>query len=125
MLLVQFIQSNWFKKEYTKNSQALFVVLKVKIDCSTKTIEKDMNSLKNPFPSFYDIPPYAIEASYFAMPRDIMTECHNKANEDDGFKFTLRARNNTLDKLTIKIYKNPLNYNILITLPSFDTPLNI
>ena len=125
ILLGQFIQSIWFQKEYTKNSQALFVVLKVKQDCSTKTIEKDMNGLKNPFPTLYDIPPYATNASYFIMPCNIMSGCHKKASEEDGFGFTLRAHNNPWDKLSIKIYKNPQTDNILITLPSFETLLTI
>jgi len=124
-LLGQFIQSSWFQKEYSKNNQALFVVLKVKKSCSTKTIEKDMNSLKNPFPTLYDIPPYVIRASYFVLPWNIMAGCHKKACEEDGFDFTLRAHNNPWDKLSLKIYKNTSNDNILITLPSFEIPLNI
>ena len=63
-ILGQFIQSNWFNITYKPRSIALFVVMKVKKDCSINTIEKDMNSLKNPFPSLYDIPPYTSRASY-------------------------------------------------------------
>ena len=42
-MLGQFIQSNWFNVMYKKTSIALFVIMKVKKECSINTIEKDMN----------------------------------------------------------------------------------
>ena len=64
----QFLQSSWFNKLYSLNTNAIFVVFKIKMDISCKKIEKDMNSLKNPFPTVYDIPPYINAFSYYIMP---------------------------------------------------------
>ena len=80
-----------------------------------------MNSLKNPFPSLYDIPPYTSRASYYIMPWQIMTSCHKNLEKEDGFKFTIRANNNPWDKLTFTIYKEPDNKGIMLTLPEFET----
>jgi hypothetical protein len=120
-MLGQFIQSNWFNIVYKKSSIALFVVMKVDKKCSINTIEKDMNSLKNPFPSLYDIPPYAKKASYYAMPWQILSNCQKETEKEDGFKFTMRANNNPWDKLTFTIYKEPDNKGIMLTLPEFET----
>ena len=119
----QFLQSTWFQKKYTKNTKGLFVVLQVKKNCSSKKIEKDMNSLKNPFPTLYDIPPYCIRASYFQIPWEIMNGLDRKATTEDGFAFTMRAHNNPWDKLSITVYKNPENDGILITHPTFEIPI--
>ena len=124
ILLGQFMQSLWFQVKYTKNSSGIFVVLKVDKNTSTKTIEKDMNSLKNPFPTLYDIPPYVKRGSYFVMPWEIINGCIKKSQSDD-IGFTLRAHNLPWDKLTFSIYNNPSNSDeILLTLPSFELPLN-
>jgi len=122
-MLGQFIQSNWFNIVYKKSSLALFVIIKVDKNCSINTIEKDMNSLKNPFPSLYDIPPYAKKASYYAMPWQILTSCQKETDKEDGFKFTIRANNNPWDKLTFTIYKEPKGQGIMLTLPEFEMPM--
>jgi len=120
----QFMQSLWFQVKYTKNSSGIFVVLKVDKNTSTKTIEKDMNSLKNPFPTLYDIPPYVKRGSYFVMPWEIINGCIKKSQSDD-IGFTLRAINHPWDKLTFSIYNNPSNSDeILLTLPRFEMPLH-
>jgi len=121
-ILGQFIQSNWFNITYKLHSMALFVVMKVKKDRSINTIEKDMNSLKNPFPSLYDIPPYTVRASYYIMPWQIMTRCNKNLEKEDGFKFTIRANNNPWDKLTFTIYKEPGGEGMMLTLPEFEIP---
>jgi len=124
ILLGQFMQSLWFQIKYTKNSTGIFVVLKVDKNTSTKTIEKDMNSLKNPFPTLYDIPPYVKRGSYFVMPWEIINGCIKKSQSGD-IEFTLRANNLPWDKLTFSIYNNPSNSDeILLTLPSFEMPLH-
>mgnify|MGYP006159033029 CR=1 FL=1 len=124
ILLGEFMQSLWFQVKYTKNSHGVFVVLKVNKNTSTKTIEKDMNSLKNPFPSLYDIPPYVKRGSYFNMPLEIINNCI-EISKSHEIKFTLRAYNCPWDKLTFSIYNNPTNQDeILLSLPSFELPLH-
>ena len=119
ILTGEFIQSSWFQNQYNMNSQGLFVVLQICKRVFTKTVEKDMNSLKNPFPSLYDIPPYVKRTSYFAMPWQIINECIK--NIENNHDFTLRANNNPWDKLKLSIYKSPSDDgNILITHPSFE-----
>ena len=77
-----------------------------------------MNSLKNPFPSLYDIPPYVRRTSYFVMPWQIMKECIK--NIEDNLKFTLRANNNPWDKLKLTMYNDVAGKSILVTHPSFE-----
>lgn len=143
LLTGQFIQSIWFNKSYTSNKSALFVVFKTKVDISCKKIEKDMNSLKNPFPTLYDIPPYISRYSYFNMPWQLVNQCIKEAKERNDFKFTIRAFNNPYDKLILTIINEPSsiygnmregvnnldgidnkNQSIMITLPSFEIPLD-
>ena len=83
-----------------------------------------MNSLKNPFPSLYDIPPYAKKASYYVMPWQMLTQCQKQTEKEDGFKFTIRANNNPWDKLTFTIYQDPDGKGIMLTLPEFEMPLH-
>ena len=123
-MLGQFIQSIWFNVTYKPYSTGLFVVMKVNASCSINTIEKDMNSLKNPFPSLYDIPPYAKKASYYVMPWQMLTQCQKQTEKEDGFKFTIRANNNPWDKLTFTIYQDPDGKGIMLTLPEFEMPLH-
>ena len=123
MITGQFLQSIWFNIVYKISSQAIFVILKVKKDCSINTIEKDMNSLKNPFPSLYDIPPYAKRASYFTLPWEILRQCIKEVNNKEDIRFTLRAYNNPWDKLTIQLYKKDMD-SVTITLPEFEMPLH-
>jgi hypothetical protein len=115
-LFGDFIRSNWFQKKYCMNSQGLFVVLQISTDIFIKTVEKDMNSLKNPFPSLYDIPPYVVRGSYFVISSQIINEL---IENSETTHFTLRASNNPWDKLKLSIYKCPEG-NILITHPSFE-----
>jgi len=119
LLTGEFIQSCWFKKQYTKNSQGTLVVLQVGKDVFTKTVEKDMNSLKNPFPSTHDVPPYVKRASYFVISREIINGCIENINQE--FNFTVRATNNPWYKLTLTTYKN--DKGILLTYPSFEIPI--
>ena len=123
ILIGQFIQSTWFNILYKEDSQVLFVVLKVKKECSNNTIEKDMNSLKNPFPALYDVPPYVTRASYFSIPWNILRKLVKEASNKQDFKFTIRATNSPWDKLTLQIYKND-NNSIFITCPEFEIPLS-
>jgi hypothetical protein len=142
VLIGEFIQSIWFNKIYYINNNCNFVILKVKKDVSCKKIEKDMNSLKNPFPTLYDIPPYISGYSYFILPWQLVNQCISQSKTQDFFKFTLRAFNNPRDKLTLDIRPTIIDdYNrlldginnldgidnqrqsITITLPSFETAL--
>jgi len=125
----QFIQSNWFQVSYTQHMSGVFVVLKVDKNISGQTIEKDMNSLKNPFPSYFDIPPYVKKASYFHFPRPIMDRCIKESKKKhDDFKFTVRADNNSWDKLELSIYYDRTaghmsEMSVLITQPCFTIPI--
>jgi hypothetical protein len=125
ILIGEFIQSSWFQKQYNVNSQGIFVVLQICKNVFTKTVEKDMNSLKNPFPSLYDIPPYVKRAGYFVMPWQIVNGCIKNIETSNTLSFTLRATNNPWDKLKLSMYKNPNASceNILVTHPSFEIKL--
>ena len=143
IILGQFIQSNWFNKIYIRNKSAIFVVLKVEKEISSQTIEKDMNGLKNPFPTLYDVPPYVSRYSYFNLPWQLMNQCAEVLKEKDAFNFTIRAFNNPYDKLILSV-RNPIddiltnmrnsvnnfdgidneNQKIMITLPSFEIPIH-
>ena len=128
LLIGQFIQSSWFCNSYSINSNPIFVVFKVYNDTSCKKIEKDINSLKNPFPTLYDIPPYVIRYSYFNMPWQLVNQCIKELTVRDNFKFTIRAFNNPYDKLILDIRKNyddieNQNTDIVVSLPSFEIPI--
>ena len=87
-----------------------------------------MNSLKNPFPTLYDIPPYVIRYSYFNMPWQLVNQCIKELTVRDNFKFTIRAFNNPYDKLILDIRKNydvveNQNTDIVVSLPSFEIPI--
>ena len=126
----QFIQSSWFQVSYKQHMTGVFVVLKVDKNLSGQTIEKDMNSLKNPFPSLFDIPPYVKKASYFHFPWPIMDRCIKESKEkQDDFKFTVRADNNPWDKLELSIYYDRSagylsGMGVLITHPCFTIQLH-
>ena len=143
IIMGQFIQSSWFNKIYITNKSALFVVFKVEKEISSQTIEKDMNGLKNPFPTLYDVPPYVSRYSYFNMPWQLVNQCATVLKEKDCFNFTIRAFNNPYDKLILTIINEPSsiysnmregvnnldgidnkNQSIMITLPSFEIPLD-
>lgn len=143
IIIGQFIQSSWFNKTYITNKSALFVVFKVEKKISSQTIEKDMNGLKNPFPTLYDVPPYVSRYSYFNMPWQLVNQCATVLKEKDCFNFTIRAFNNPYDKLILNVRKwhndildnmrnsvNNLdgidneNQKIMITLPSFEIPIH-
>ena len=143
IIIGQYIQSTWFNKLYITNKSAFFVVFKVKKDIFSQTIEKDMNSLKNPFPTLYDVPPYVSRFSYFNLPWQLVNQCVTVLKEKDDFNFTIRAFNNPYDKLILNVRKTPNNIldnmhnsvnnldgidnenkKIIITLPSFEIPIN-
>lgn len=117
-----FLQSSWFQEIYKINETGLFIVLKINYDMSTKTIEKDMNGLDNPFPSYYDVPPYVLRVSYFQLNWDIINGCLKKLEENkDSVKFTARATNNPYDKLTLSMYYNKNNKeSMFVTKPQFE-----
>ena len=117
----QFLQSIWFNVLYKKNESPIFVVLCVDESVSFSTVEKDMNSLKNPFPSVYDIPPYVKKHSYFSMTWGLLNKCIEEVNTNkDDIKFTIRAINNPWDLLEMSIYGDDSNKNqVLFSLPYF------
>lgn len=130
IIIGQFIQSSWFNKFYITNKSAFFVVFKVEKDISSQKIEKDMNGLKNPFPTLYDVPPYVSRYSYFNLPWQLVNQCATVLKEKDFFNFTIRAFNNPYDKLILNVRKSPNNLDdnenqkIMITLPSFEIPIH-
>ncbi len=123
----QFIHSEWFQKMYGNRDKIIYMILKVNMYISNTTIEKDMNSLKNPFPTLYDIPPYVSRASFYTIPFEIFNMCLNEIKiKQQDFVLTVRAINNPYDKLKVSIYNkdtNKSNNTLLITFPSFEIPI--
>tara|TARA_X000000368_G_scaffold24370_1_gene18578 strand:+ start:603 stop:1136 length:534 start_codon:yes stop_codon:yes gene_type:complete len=118
----QFLQSIWFNKTYKKNQlPILFVVLHAHKSISCSTIEKDMNSLKNPFPTVYDIPPYIKRHSYFSIPWGLKNKCIDEVKEKGDIKFTFRAINNPWDTLEMSLYGDTEidKQEVIFTLPYF------
>ena len=115
----QFLQSTWFNIIYKKNQTPIFVVLKVHKTVSCSTIEKDMNSLKNPFPTVYDIPPYIKSHSYFNMSWHLTNKCIDEVKKLEDMRFTLRAVNNPWNTLEMNIYYNHETDDVTFTLPYF------
>ena len=64
-LFGQYITSNWYSKQYAKGTCIRFAVLMVEAGRGIATVEKDLNSLNNPFPTVFDIPPYVKKFSFF------------------------------------------------------------
>lgn len=118
-LHAQFLQSLWFNVTYKKNQTPIFVVLRVHKSISCSTIEKDMNSLKNPFPTVYDIPPYVKKHSYFNIPWNLTNKCIDEVKKKGDIKFSFRAINNPWDILEMSLYGEENKDEITFTLPYF------
>ena len=118
-LHAQFLQSLWFNITYKKNQTPIFVVLCVHKSISSSTIEKDMNSLKNPFPTVYDIPPYVKRHSYFNISWNLTNKCIDEVKNKGDIKFSFRAINNPWDILEMSLYGELNKDEIIFTLPYF------
>jgi len=118
-LHAQFLQSLWFNITYKKNQTPIFVVLCVHKSISSSTIEKDMNSLKNPFPTVYDIPPYVKRLSYFNISWNLTNKCIDEVKNKGDIKFSFRAINNPWDILEMSLYGELNKDEIIFTLPYF------
>ena len=117
----QFICSDWWNlkcKYYDKNLD--FVILIVKTDTSIIQLEKDMNSLKNPFSSIQDIPSYVIDYDYYTLDNRTLYRlydegwCSGKMVWESNFK--LRDNDSILN---LKIIYDAINYCLYITTPFF------
>ena len=110
-LFGQYITSNWYSKQYS--------VLMVQNDCAIATVEKDLNSLNNPFPTLFDIPPYVKKFSFFDLSPILLDSCIVCANQKGSFTFTMRATNCNWDMLHLHIYKDGPN-TCIISQPEFE-----
>ena len=119
-LIGQFLQSLWYNKEYDINDKIHFVVLSVNNLKSNIDIEKDMNKIKNPFPTLHDIPYYCFSA-YYVLSYTIIQNCLFEFKFKDSIEFTLKSVNNSMQTLTIKIYKHDKypKHKIIISQPQF------
>ena len=118
-LHAQFLQSLWFNITYKKNQTPIFVVLCVHKSISSSTIEKDMNSLKNPFPTVYDIPPYVKRHSYFNISWNLTNKCIDEVKNKGDIKFSFRAINNPWDILEMSLYGELNKDEIIFTFQYF------
>jgi hypothetical protein len=105
-LMGQYITSNWYSKSYNKGQSLRFAILMVQNDCAIAKVEKDLNSLGNPFPTLFDIPPYVKKCSFFDMTPLLLDNCINCSFYSGDFTFTMRAINCKWDLLRLNIYKN-------------------
>ena len=105
-LMGQYITSNWYSKSYNKGQSLRFAILMVQNDCAIAKVEKDLNSLGNPFPTIFDIPPYVKKFSFFDMTPILLDACINCSFYSGDFTFTMRAINCKWDLLRLNIYKN-------------------
>jgi len=105
-LMGQYITSNWYSKQYDKGQSLRFAILMVQNDCAIAKVEKDLNSLGNPFPTIFDIPPYVKKFSFFDMTPILLDTCINCSFYSGDFTFTMRAINCKWDLLRLNIYKN-------------------
>ena len=118
-LFGQYITSNWYSKQYTKGTCIRFAVLMVQNDCAIAKVEKDLNSLNNPFPTVFDIPPYVKKFSFFDLTPILLDSCIVCANQKGSFTFTMRATNCNWDMLHLHIYKDRPN-TCIISQPEFE-----
>ena len=118
-LLGQYITSSWYSKQYNKGTCIRFAVLMVQNDCAIAKLEKDLNSLHNPFPTVFDIPPYVKKFSFFDMSPPLLDSCIICVNNNDSFKFSMRATNCNWDILHLHIYKDGPN-SCIISQPEFE-----
>jgi len=118
-LMGQYITSNWYSRIYKKGDSIRFAVLMVQNDCAIAKVEKDLNSLGNPFPTLFDIPPYVKKYSLFDMPPVLLENCVNCSFCSGDFTFTMRASNCKWDILRLNIYKNSQD-TCTISQPEFE-----
>ena len=83
------------------------------------TFVKDLNSLNNPFPTVFDIPPYVKKFSFFDLTPVLLDSCIMCANNKGNFTFTMRATNCNWDMLHLHIYKDGPN-TCTISQPEFE-----
>ena len=91
----------------------------VQNDCAIAKVEKDLNSLNNPFPTVFDIPPYVKKFSFFDLTPILLDSCIVCANQKGSFTFTMRATNCNWDMLHLHIYKDGPN-TCNISQPEFE-----
>ena len=120
----QFISSMWWNKEYKMGDILEFVVMSVEINRSSTDVEKDMNKLKNPFPSYHDLPYYLKNVGYYVMDQPIMMKCLNHLKYKNSFEFTLKSISNPFQSVTLKLNQNTNNDSMFITCPSFSQDLS-
>jgi len=115
-----FIQSTWFNKLFKLGDDLSFIVIGIDQNKSAKDIEKDLNKLRNPFPTPHDIPYYIKNAGYYVMGQNIMIRSIKQFNNETSFNFTLKSTINSFQTLTLKLIKNDNNpQSMFITTPSF------
>lgn len=115
-----FIQSTWFNKLFKLGDDLSFMVITVEQNKSAKDIEKDLNKLRNPFPTSHDIPYYLNNTGYYIMDQNIMIRSIRQFNHTSSFNFTLKSTINPFQTLTLKLIKNDNNpQSMFITTPSF------
>ena len=120
----QFITSGWFNREFKLGDELHFIITAVHQYKSSTDFEKDLNKLKNPFPSFHDMPSYVKNSGYYIMNQDIMVRSLIQFKMTDSFDFTLKSITNQHQKLTLKLIKNHCHTNsMFITCPSFTDSL--
>lgn len=123
----QFIQSMWYMKQYTCDDKIEFAVLGVDVNISAIDVEKDMNKLKNPFPTYHDIPYYVKNSAYYIMDPSIMGMFLKLFEKETDTTFTLKSFTNRYQTLTLRIFKdleNKFSESIFISGPSFETCLD-
>lgn len=118
-LFGQYITSNWYSKQYEKGTCIRFAVLMVQNDCAIAAVEKDLNSLDNPFPTVFDIPPYVKKFSFFDLSPVLLDSCIMCVNNKGNFIFTMRATNCNWDILHLHIYKDTPD-TCIISQPEFE-----
>ena len=120
----QFITSSWFNKLFKLGDELHFIIAAVNQYKSSTDFEKDLNKLKNPFPSIHDVPSYIKDSGYFIMNQDIMMRSLVQFKITDTFEFTLKAMTNLHQRLTLKLIKNQRDNNsMFISCPSFTSKL--
>lgn len=116
----QFLQSLWFNKLFRLEDKLHFIIMAVDNRQSSVDIEKDMNKLKNPFPTYHDIPYYLRNTGYYIMDQHIMMNCLHFLKKDNSFKFTLKSVTNPFQQLTLKLFENKMDCrSMYISTPSF------
>jgi len=75
----------WWNKEYKMGDTLEFVVMSVETNKSSTDVEKDMNKIKNPFPTYHDLPHYLKNVGYYVMDQTIMMKCLNHLKDKNAF----------------------------------------